>query len=131
LKEWEYDDKIIKVEEAYEPADILWENLTVGNRKKCVRQFLSWTLLLLVWFIFFCIEVIVKERQFDNNMMYTKNKVKSYTITLIVLVSNNIMMDIIKFASIYQLEPSHTKRQYNCAWKIAMVQGFNTTVGYI
>lgn len=128
FKKYQWGNRVLICKDAFEPADVIWENIGVPLRKKFWYRLLNWFVCLILWMICFSVIIIIKYNQVRGPRDSIKDTLASATLGIAITITNLLLAESIKFLSKFEYSESHTEYQYKCAWKIGFSQGANSTI---
>ena len=114
--------KFVKIRQALEPSDIIWENFTIHPFEAFVKRIMTTFITIIVSLICFCLLCIFSYAKQANEA----NILIQIACSLSVVIFNQLLMDASTLLTKYEKQPSHTENEVSRALKLIGALFFNT-----
>eukprot|EP01016_Furgasonia_blochmanni_P028922 TRINITY_DN3045_c0_g1_i7.p2 TRINITY_DN3045_c0_g1~~TRINITY_DN3045_c0_g1_i7.p2 ORF type:complete len:400 (+),score=43.92 TRINITY_DN3045_c0_g1_i7:2281-3480(+) len=127
-----YNSKVLKLDPAPEPSDILWENLHYSGPVKVFRRVISWIITIAVVFTSYQLNLLFSYAQISikSERGYSKWKVQliGFIASLALMITNSLLSILIKHLT--NFETYINKTEFNISWatKTSIAQFVNTAM---
>jgi len=119
-------------ERAPEPSDISWENLGISTQKRIVNSLSSFgataVLIVLCFLVNFAIEKWQNEIEDDESSSNLYVNTLAIIGTLIVFITNSLLLSAVRRFSIYEQHETRTKMNVSVAFKLTITRFLNSSI---